>query len=205
MDHHFSSFSLKKQRFCRTTNPLHQLSVMNVGFKTFRPFDGDYCYWTFIQAKLDVKEEDVLCIILCCFFSSTLACLFCCISLSHLAKAILLTASLVSCSWAYLRAAFKPPLRSPISLPLCYSSTGFCRFCFNKPMELLSGNHWFEEPNLKYFMERGQAQQHHRNRLKPTCSVPRRRFCPTTAPCWNSKVSSDILVCVSAQLIPEMS
>lgn len=33
MDYHFSSFSLKKQRLCRTTNPLQQFLVMSVVFK----------------------------------------------------------------------------------------------------------------------------------------------------------------------------
>lgn len=70
------------------------------------------------KEKPDVKEKDMLCVILCCFFSSTLACLFCCISLFQLVKAVLLTASLVSCSYAYLKTAFKHPLTPPNSLPL---------------------------------------------------------------------------------------
>lgn len=120
-------------------------------------------------------------IILHSFFSSTLAYLFLCISLSYLAKAILLTASLVSCSCAYPRTSFKHQ-RDETShfLTSEYVIPPHCSFIgsFNKPMELLSGNHWFEEPNSKYFIERGQAQQHHRDRLKPTCSAPRRRFAP---------------------------
>lgn len=118
-DYHFShlSSSLKKQRLCRTPNTLQQCLVKSVVFKTSRPVDGDYCYWTFIQAKPDFNETEMLYIILRSFFSSTLAC-FLCTSLSHLDKAILLTASLVSCSYAYPRTSFKRSLRPLVSSPL---------------------------------------------------------------------------------------
>lgn len=61
------------------------------------------------------------------------------------------------------RASFKHPLRPLISLPLTMLfSTRF----FNKSMELLYGNHWFEEPNSKYFMERGSAAPQEQTQIK---------------------------------------
>lgn len=61
-DYHFShlSSSLKKQRLCRTPNTLQQCLVKSVVFKTSRPVDGDYCYWTFMQAKPDFNETEML-------------------------------------------------------------------------------------------------------------------------------------------------
>lgn len=178
---------------CRTTNTLEQLLVMSVVFKTFRPVDGDYGYWTFVQAKPDVK---VLCIILCCFVSSTLACLFFDISLSHLAKAILLTVSLASCSYTYPRTFFKHPLRPLISSPLTmiFLHTVLSQVPLISPWNCSLETTGLKNPTLNSLWRQAQAQQHHRNRLKPTCSVPRRRLHHTTTHCWNSEVNSYILV-----------
>ena len=183
-----SSCSLKEQR---TTNPFPLLTHSSSQLWALCPkalglfqVDGGYSYSTFSGKSCFEFNETDFClgigIILRFFLSPTLACLLFCIFLACLVKAILLTASLVSCSCAYPGATFKHHLESvsSLSMIMLLLHADVCQVSSHKPVASLSGNCWFDQPSLRYFMERGQAQQLHRNRLlKHNVLSPQKKKC----------------------------
>lgn len=132
-------------------------------------------------------------IILCFFLSGNHGLSPFLFSLPHLVEATLLTASLVSCSYAYLGASFKHHLKTLISLPITmlFLHAVLSQVPFHKPVPLLSRNYWFGEPGLRHFMERGQAKQLRRNRPIQTQHVwlPQEEMHPITANSWNSQAN----------------
>lgn len=119
MDYHFSSFSLKKQRLCRTTNPLQQFLVMSVVFKKPLGLLMEIIVTELLFRK-NLMSRRKTCYVLFSVASSLLPWLvsFAVFPSLTCPKLFCWLLSLVSCSYAHLRAAFKRPLRSPISSSL---------------------------------------------------------------------------------------
>lgn len=138
----------------------------------------------------------MLYIILCSFFSSTLACFFLCTSLSHLDKAILLTAFLVSCSYAYPRTSFKHSLRPLVSSPLTmlFLHTALSQIPLTSP--------WNCSPETTGLRNPTQNTSWREARLSSTTGTDSNQHVQpteedlhhTTTQCWNSQTNSYVLV-----------